>query len=184
MNGEWCVIIKGGVLIRELRPVNAEDSRGPTFEFWKDMLPASQITACERYVGCVAGDHYHLGRDSAKNPERFVLWSGSARLLACDGVVTRAPWISASRYQKIEIQINPLILHAILPYEDISFFEHRMTLFDRNQSDTYDSSTFLKALRGDQRSKHRTVNDASLTRYFSALDSFKHREQWEKICDE
>ena len=182
---EWRAVIPYSVFIRAVLPANAEDPRGPTFEFWKDqgVQAAQQITACERYAGCLVGNHYHLGKDRAKNPERFILWSGSARLLVCDGVVTRAPRISASQHYKTEIQIDPLILHAILPYEDIEFFEHRATRFDKNNSDTYGPETFLKTLNVDPRSKQKALNCDSFSGYSAALEMFKDRAQRERITE-
>ena len=122
-----------GLIIRKLNQIDPYDSRGPTYE-WSKNIPGLQITLYKRKKGSTCGNHYHKGEDKSKNPERFLLINGLLQIEAKNA-------IKQTMKKKIEavseILIYPNVLHSFYPLTDIIYIEYRSTVFDPNNKDVY-----------------------------------------------
>ena len=127
-----------GVSIRQIEPVDMHDPKGLTYELFKG-IHGMQVTYCTRNVGKIFGDHYHRGDDPSKNPERVVLLSGSCAFIACNGVETEIHFLNQT---PLEIIIQPSVIHAFFPRENISFIEYRSTVYNHENNDTFTFGTF------------------------------------------
>jgi len=131
-----------GIIIKPLSPVNVIDIRGPTYE-WCKGLPGKQITFCIRKEKAITGNHYHKGLDPSKKPERAIILKGNIRLIAFDGKELIDNLVSPWN----EIIISPNIVHTYIPQEECLFAEYRETVFNRDNTDTFPSSTFPDYLK-------------------------------------
>ncbi len=125
------------VVIRKIQQVNPRDRRGPTYE-WCKSTPGMQVSIYHRRTGSVFGEHYHKGIDPSKNPERFFVVAGKARLRAYNGrrrlnVVIR---------EGTEVLISPYVYHSYEALTDFYFIEYRSTVFDRKNEDSFDEESY------------------------------------------
>src|SRR3989338_2725982 len=127
-----------GVSVKQIKPVNADDPKGLTYELFKG-IHGMQVTYCTRNAEKIFGDHYHRGDDPSKNPERVVLLSGSCAFIACNGVETEIHFLNQTT---LEIIIQPSVIHAFFPRENISFIEYRSTVYNHENNDTFTFGTF------------------------------------------
>ena len=153
-------LLNGRVRIEEIKPVN--DSQGRTYECFKNEI-GSQVTLYERTVG-YSSNHYHLGEDSSKDPEKFLLIKGSIKIEFYDMCLRKSleegintsingkteirvfPMtldkvleivINTATDGKTEIRISPMIRHKVTALTNITFLEYRTTPFDKEKPDTY-----------------------------------------------
>lgn len=129
-----------GVRIRIVPSAKKDDPCGRTWE-WAKGVCTLQITVYERKEGVTFGAHFHKGDDPSKNPERFFLAAGEiwAFFEDLNGNCERLVIKPGS-----EITIAPWILHTMTPLEDVILIEQRVTIFDREHSDTYAEAEFRK----------------------------------------
>ncbi len=156
--------IMDGVSFRQIEPVNADDPKGLTYE-WCKGIPGMQVTCCLRNAGKISGNHYHRGDDPSKNPERMLILSGSCDLITCDGTQTVVHFL---RQPPLEIIIQPSILHAFLPKENINFLEYRATVFNPENNDTFPAESFVEYLKN----KCRPINREAILSYQRHISQF------------
>ncbi len=150
-----------GVIVREIEPVNLKDTRGGTYE-WAKGIEARQLTICKAvYARAVYGNHFHLGEDPSKDPERVLVISGRLKLVTCNGRETIEQIVG--RFE--EILINPLIAHAYISQEETVFLEHRPTVYNPKNNDTYSFDKYVKALAG----RKLEVNEEAVERFLQHL---------------
>ena len=152
------------VSIRQIEPVNADDPKGLTYELFKG-IHGMQVTYCTRNAGKIFGNHYHRGDDPSKNPERVVLLSGSCDLITCDGKQTNTHLLQSPT----EIIIQPSVIHAFFPRENISFIEYRSTVFNPENNDTFTFGTFRTHLE----MIWHPINNRAILSYQESIKKFK-----------
>ena len=154
-----------GVSIRQIEPVDMHDPKGLTYELFKG-IHGMQVTYCTRNAEKIFGDHYHRGDDPSKNPERVILLSGSCAFIACNGVETEIHFLNQT---PLEIIIQPSVIHAFLPRENISFIEYRSTVFDPKNNDTFPAENFVEYLKN----KFNPVSQVAILSYQKYISEFK-----------
>lgn len=111
-------------------PTVGKDARGFVRE-WK-FRDGRQVCVFFRKKGVHFAHHYHTGKDSSKNPERFLLLIGRVRVM----------WWSKGKKKTIrtamageEISIPAMVPHCFDALEDCWFLEYRTTHFDPKHAD-------------------------------------------------
>ncbi len=127
------------IQIKKLNPSNS-DNRGSVYE-WCKGEKGVQVTVYKRKAGTVFANHYHKGRDPSKNPERFLLVSGKAKLVGYNGLLKET--IDVIIDEDTEVIIMPNVLHTFEALTDVIFLEYRSTVFDPKNSDCYSAETYL-----------------------------------------
>tara|TARA_Y100000310_G_scaffold339688_1_gene433149 strand:+ start:4327 stop:4797 length:471 start_codon:yes stop_codon:yes gene_type:complete len=123
-----------GVEINIIPPVNPNDPKGLTWELWKN-LQGLQTTIYERIHGKYSGGHYHKGEDDSKDPERLFLISGVVLFDACN---PKGEGLSRKIQVGTELIISPYVWHRTKVLSNSAVYvEHRSTVFDRENPDTY-----------------------------------------------
>jgi dTDP-4-dehydrorhamnose 3,5-epimerase-like enzyme len=131
-----CMEFYGGVKVRNLPPINAQDPRGLTYEVFKGEH-MEQLTASKRYAGTKSGDHFHKGESPSRDPEiNFILhgkglfkiydWRGDKRI--------------DSEHEVDEgdvITIEKGVYHTLHALTDLIILERMVVPFDMNNSDIY-----------------------------------------------
>jgi len=127
------------IIIKKLGPT-AQDSRGSTWE-WCRGIDGKQVTVYERIKGYdLSENHYHKGNDPSKNPERFLLLNGRAKLTA--RTVYGANF-TVELTPLTDVIIYPDVLHSIEPLtKKVLFAEYRCTEFNSDRSDCYSPESF------------------------------------------
>ena len=133
-----------GVEIEQLEDVSQSgDKRGPVFE-WKNFTDRKtvQLTSYFRKNGSIFGNHFHKGTDPSKNPEFFFLVSGEAELWAWNKFTKEEAKVRLK--PGMILTIWPHVLHKSTALTDIVYVEPRITVFDKNNSDTFPAEEYEK----------------------------------------
>ncbi len=118
----------------------SNDLKGPVYE-WTDFTSGvtRQINAFSRKAGTLFGDHFHTGRDPAKNPELFFVVYGSFDFWAYDKFNDKRG--TAILTAGDTITIHPHILHGFKAITDVVYVEARITKYgeikDQFSADEY-----------------------------------------------
>ncbi len=131
-----------GVSVKKIRPVNPKDKKGPTYE-WCKSIQGLQVSIYHRPKGKIFGEHYHKGIDPSKNPERFFVVAGKARLRAYNGTQRMSRVIE----EGTEVLIWPYVYHSYEALTDFYFIEYRSTIYDKENSDSFDEESYKEYLR-------------------------------------
>ena len=123
-----------GIEIIKIPIVNPEDTRGPVYEWCKGQS-GMQVSIFKRKLGITFGNHYHLGADPSKNPEKFFLIKGKMKLKAKN--LTSNEIFETIIEEGTELLIYPKIWHSFESLADVIFIEYRSTVFDKNNPDVY-----------------------------------------------
>jgi hypothetical protein len=95
------------------------DDRGYTAEYYHERLGLHQIIF--RKAGTVSGGHYHKGISMTKNPEIFILMSGSCTLKWRN--VNEKEEHTAIITAPTRLEIPPYTIHTVLADTDITCLE-------------------------------------------------------------
>ncbi|MDO8563585.1 MAG: hypothetical protein Q7R87_01100 [Nanoarchaeota archaeon] len=154
-----------GLLIRQLDPVNLPDRRGAIYE-WCKGDGTRQITICSRNPNIVSGNHYHMGIDPSKNPERVLILSGAVRIVACNGLENIDKIVEG---EFSEISISPLIVHSYISLDKkLILIEQRKTVYETFNSDTFHAESFLDYLN----MSGKKVSTKAINKYMKTVESF------------
>lgn len=126
--------------VKGLDPANQETEKGRnTWEFMSNM---SQVTIYSRKAGSWSGGHFHKGKDPSKNPEIFILISGTVvfEFIETSGARNFLN-VDANKNPQLLI-IQPNVLHRMKAITDCKFIECRATPFDRSNPDTFPPEDF------------------------------------------
>jgi dTDP-4-dehydrorhamnose 3,5-epimerase-like enzyme len=107
-----------GIKVQDLRFIGESD-RGSTYEF--DCDRKGPFTVGFRKAGSVNGRHYHEGLSEQKNPEIFILLSGTMDVYA-KNLLTGEEMRNAY-HAPIQLEIHPNVWHEIVAVTDITFIE-------------------------------------------------------------
>lgn len=120
--------------INKIDPVH-EDERRYIAEAFRGE-EGKQITVHYREAGSISGNHYHKGKDSSKNPEKFLIIKGKMKVRAEDLEGNLIEEDVVGELTEIKVPVN--IRHTFEALEDTWFIEYRKTLFDERNPDTYE----------------------------------------------
>lgn len=110
--------------------VASKDARGYVWQWqFKD---GRQVSIFFRKKGVHFAHHYHMGKDRAKNPERFFLVSGRVRVMWWN---TRGKKFVRKVRAGSEILIPKMVPHCFDALEGCMFLEYRSTHFDPKHPD-------------------------------------------------
>ncbi|MCB0739017.1 MAG: hypothetical protein KDC92_16025 [Bacteroidetes bacterium] len=107
-----------GVLIAELDLIGKKDT-GSTYFFNTDGMTTGMIGY--RTANSVSGRHYHKGLSQTKNPETFLLITGTIKLRCINTQTNQDQTWTVAAPKKV--QFSPLIWHEVEALTDISFIE-------------------------------------------------------------
>ena len=95
------------------------DDRGTTYRF--NFPTTGEVLAGTRKAGSVSGRHYHTGASSQKDPEHFILLSGSAQFRFIE-VSTNEEFSTDVSYPAV-LEIPAGVWHEVVAKEDLLFLE-------------------------------------------------------------
>jgi len=98
-----------------------------------------ELATYVRKKGSVFGNHYHLGTDPSKDPEKFILLQGAVRLEATDIGAPNRDDLDERILAVSEIIIHPYIHHRFTALTDVLFMEPRTTFFAKGKEDNHTS---------------------------------------------
>lgn len=123
---------------RALVPANPSNDRG--LRTWKWGL----TTVYFRQQGEVFGGHFHEGIDPSKDPEKFLLLTGTVEVSLEDQEGHNRSFVLAAGSGPVELAIPPRVLHTLVALVDCWFIENRVTPFNPELPDTYLREDFRK----------------------------------------
>lgn len=129
------------IVCRKLEPIAVQE-KGKTYEWCKN-LPGLQISFYERAKGALFACHYHTGSDPSKNPERFLILSGTVEVSWKELSGGHGKFVA---HAPSEILVGPYVYHEFRALEPVLFIEYRSTVYDPQNTDSYTLEEFQQLL--------------------------------------
>lgn len=119
------------VKIKTLRLLG-ENEKARTYEF-KSLSPSNGRILAFRKAGSVSGNHWHEGKNAAKDPEELLLVSGKVKLYLRP--VQTQEWQEVKELEgPLVIHIPKMVFHRLEAISDLCFLEFNS--IEEHASDT------------------------------------------------